>query len=149
MVMRYDSFKFLVMSFSLTNAPVTFRKLINDVLYKFLDEFVVRYLDYIVIYCESLEEHVRHLRLVFPKLREYVHCVKREKCDFRKIEIKLLGHIISHGSVRNDPRQVEAIESWSAPTIVEELRLFLGLVNYYRRFIGRYTSASSPLINLL
>ena len=148
-VTRYGSYEFLVMPFGLTNAPATFCNLMNDVLYEFLDDFVVVYLDDIVVYSQSLREHVEHLRLVFSALKKNSLYVKKEKCEFCQQEIMFLGHKVSQGRIRMDERKVEAILDWSAPTKVTELRSFLGLANYYRRFIKDYSKMASPLTDLL
>jgi len=148
-VTRYGSYEFLVMPFGLTNAPATFCNLMNDVLYDFLDNFVVVYLDDIVIYSRGIEEHVTHLSKVLDRLREYELYVKREKCEFAKDEIMFLGHLIGEGQVKMDPRKIQAIVEWSAPKSVPELRSFLGLANYYRRFIEGYSKKTTPLSDLL
>jgi hypothetical protein len=148
-VTRYGSYEFLVMPFGLTNAPATFCNLMNDVLYDFLDNFVVVYLDDIVIYSRGIEDHVTHLSKVLSRLREYELYVKREKCEFAKAEIMFLGHLIGEGQVKMDPRKIQAIVEWSAPKSVPELRSFLGLANYYRRFIEGYSKKTTPLSDLL
>ena len=148
-VIRYGSYEFLVMPFGLTNAPTTFCRLMNDVLYEFLDKFVVIYLDDIVIYNESLDDHVVHLRLVFQRLKEHELYIKREKCEFYRTEITFHGYIISQGTVRMNAKKVSAIVEWPAPAKVLELRSFLGLANYYRRFICGYSKLVNPLTDLL
>ena len=148
-ITRYGSFEFLVMPFGLTNALVTFCNLMNDVLYEFLDSFVVVYLDDIVVYSETLQAHVEHLRRVFSRLRENSLYVKKEKCEFCQQEIMFLGHRIGKGQIRMDERKIQAIVDWSAPKTVPELRSFLGLANYYRRFIEGYSKKVSPLTDLL
>ena len=138
-VTRYGSFEFLVMPFCLTNAPATFCNLMNDVLFDFLDSFVVVYLDDIVIYSPTLEDHVVHLEMVLDRLRQNQLYVKKEKCEFAQTEIKFLGHLISKSELRMDGAKVAAIQDWPAPTKVTELRSFLDLANYYRRFILGYS----------
>ncbi|KAJ4728107.1 Retrotransposon protein, putative, Ty3-gypsy subclass [Melia azedarach] len=148
-VTRYGSYEFLVMPFGLTNAPATFCTLMNKIFHPFLDKFVVVYLDDIVVYSESLKEHVEHLRRVFQVLRENELYVKREKCSFAQEEVMFLGHKISGGRIYMDTAKVRAIQEWKPPTSVTELRSFLGLVNYYRRFIQGYSKRATPLTNLL
>ncbi|KAL2923900.1 Retrovirus-related Pol polyprotein from transposon 17.6 [Bienertia sinuspersici] len=148
-VTRYGSYEFLVMPFGLTNAPATFCNLMNDVLYEYLDRFCVVYLDDIVVYSQTLDDHVQHLRMVFDKLREHELYIKKEKCEFAQTEIMFLGHKISNGRVRMDEKKVQAILNWEEPKSVHELRSFLGLANYYRKFIKGYSDKVSPLTELL
>ena len=132
------------MSFGLTNAPATFCNLMNDVLFDYLDVFVVVYLDDIVVYSKTLTEHERHLRLVFQRLRENRLYVKLEKCEFAQEEITFLGHKISASLIRMDKGKVQAIMEWTVPTKVTKLRSFLSLANYYRKFIKGYSKSASP-----
>lgn len=148
-VTRYGAFDWLVMPFGLTNAPATFCTLMNQVFQEYLDKFVVVYLDDIVIYSKTLEEHQKHLRKVFVKLREHHLFVKREKCAFAQQEIGFLGHIVGAGKIRMDPKKIQAIRDWPSPKNITELRSFLGLVNYYRRFIKGYSGKASLLTDLL
>ncbi|KAJ8763148.1 hypothetical protein K2173_025533 [Erythroxylum novogranatense] len=97
----------------------------------------------------NMEEHVEHLRRVFERLRQHKLFVKMEKCEFAQLEIRFLGHVVSKGQVRMDPKKVKAIVEWQAPTTVRELRSFLGLANYYRRFIVGYSKKAAPLTDLL
>lgn len=144
---RYGAFEWLVMPFGLTNAPATFCTLMNKIFQPYLDEFVVVYLDDIVIFSKTLEEHVEHLRKVFQLLRENELYIKKEKCSFAKEEVHFLGHVISQ--IKMDEAKVSAIREWEVPTSVTELRSFLGLVNYYRRFRKGYSAIAAPLTDLL
>ena len=101
-VTRYGAYEWLVMPFVLSNAPATFCTLMNKIFHPYLDQFVVVYLDDIVIYSSTLEEHVEHLRKVFQVLRENHLHIKREKCEFAQHEVHFLGHIISQGKLRMD-----------------------------------------------
>ncbi|KAL2224126.1 UNVERIFIED_CONTAM: Retrovirus-related Pol polyprotein from transposon, partial [Sesamum indicum] len=148
-VTRYGAFEFLVMPFGLTNAPATFSTLMNQVLHGFLDEFVVVYLDDIVIYSRTLAEHVDHLRQVLTRLREHELYAKVSKCSFAQETISFLGHIVERGRIRMDPKKVQAIEEWQLPKDVHDLRSFLGLANYYRRFVKGYSEIARPLTDLL
>lgn len=147
-VTRYGAYEFLVMPFGLTNAPATFCTLMNQVLHGFLDEFVVVYLDDIVVFSETLEEHLTHLRKVLDRLREHELYAKPSKCSFAQETIHFLGHIIERGRIRMDPKKVQAIEEWQPPKDVHEIRSFLGLTNYYRRFVKRYSEIARPLTDL-
>ena len=148
-VTRYGSYEFLVMPFGLTNALATFSNLMNDVFYEFVDRFIVVYLDDIVVYSESLEDHLKHLRKVLSKLREHQLNVKKEKCEFAQQEILFLGHKVSKGLAMMDERKVQVILDWPPPSKVVELQPFLGLANYYRRFIQGYSKKIAPLTDLL
>ncbi|TMW97052.1 hypothetical protein EJD97_006303, partial [Solanum chilense] len=108
-VTRYGSSEFLLMPLGQTNAPATFCNLMNNVLFDYLDDFVVVYLDDIVIYSRTLEEHVNHLSLVLSQLKKYTLYVTMEKCEFAQQEIKFLGHLVSKNQVRMDPNKVQAI----------------------------------------
>lgn len=104
------------------------------------------YLDDIVVYSKTLEEHAQHLSTVFRVLRENSLYVKREKCSFARQEV---GHWIKDGTIRMDEGKVQAIKEWETPTKATELRSFLGLTNYYRRFIEGYSRRAAPLTDLL
>ena len=111
-VTRYGAFEFLVMPFGLTNAPAIFYTLMNQVFHDFLDKFVVVYLDDIVVYSASLEEHIRHLKLVFRRLGDHQLHVKKEKCAFVQERIKFLGHVVERGHIWIDLKKVRAIQEW-------------------------------------
>ena len=114
-VTRYGAFEFLVMPFGLTNAPATFCTLMNQLFKEYLDKFVAVYLDDIVIYSQTLEEHIKHLRTIFKVLRENTLFVKREKCYFVQTEILFSGHRISNGSIRMDQSKVQVVAEWRTP----------------------------------
>ncbi|CAM8895837.1 unnamed protein product [Rhodiola kirilowii] len=144
----YGHFEFLVMSFGLTNAPATFMELMHRVLKPFLDDFVIVFIDDILIYSKSREQHEQHLRMVLQTLREHKLYAKMKKCDFWTSEIKFLGHVISKEGISVDPVKVEAILNWKTPKIVFEIRSFLGLAGYYRRFIENFARLANPLTRL-
>ena len=148
-VTRYGSYEFLVMPFGLTNAPATLCTLMNKIFHYFLDKFVVVYLDDIFIYSNTLEEHLDHLWNVFQLLRQNELYVKKEKCSFALGEVGFLGHRIKDGKLMMDESKIKAIQEWDPPTKVPQLRSFLGLVNYYRRFIKGYSARAAPLTDLL
>ena len=137
------------MPFGLTNAPTTFCTLMNQVFREYLDKFVVVYLDDIMIYSRTLEEHQYHLKLVMQKLRENKLYVKREKCAFAQTSVKFLGHAIEGGKIRMDNEKIAAIQNWAVPRGLTELRSFLGLANYYRKFITGFSCKAVPLTELL
>ena len=141
-------FEYLVMPFGLTNAPAVFQALINDVLRDFINRFVVVYLDDILIYSGSMEEHISHVCQVLTRLLENRLFVKAEKCDFHVDTVSFLGYIIQSGSIKPDPEKIRAVEEWPVPKSRKELQRFLGFANFYRRFIRDYSKVASPLTRL-
>ncbi|KAL0453903.1 UNVERIFIED_CONTAM: Transposon Ty3-G Gag-Pol polyprotein, partial [Sesamum latifolium] len=146
---RYDHYEFVVMPFGLTNAPAAFMSLMNKTLQPFLDQFVIVFIDDILIYSRSPEEHEQHLRTVLQILREKRLYAKFSKCEFWMEEIAFLGHVASKEGVQPNPAKVKAILEWEAPKNVSEVRSFLGLADYYRRFIKDFSVVTKPLTNLL
>ncbi len=124
---RYDSYEFLVMPFGLTNAPATFCTLMNDIFREWLDDFVVVYIDDILIYSGSLEEHVDHLRKVFQRLRENKLYAKLENCEFGVTEVDFLGHRLTQEGLKMDDHKVKVIVDWEPPKSVLALRSFFGI----------------------
>ena len=145
----YGSFEFLVMPFGMCNAPAMFCTIINDALWLFLEKFVVLYLDDIVIFRKTMEEHKTHLAEVFKVLRENKLYLKWSKCIFAKSEIPFLGHWVGQGCTRMDSRKVEAIIDWEEPTMVQEVQSFLRLENCYLQFMEGYSKIVALLTNLL
>ncbi|CAM8993618.1 unnamed protein product [Rhodiola kirilowii] len=145
---QYGHFEFLVMSFGLTNAPAAFMELMHRVLKPFLDDFVIVFIDDILIYSKSREQHEQHLRMVLQTLREHKLYAKMEKCDFWTSKITFLGHVISREGISVDPVKVEAVLNWKTPKTVFEIRSFLGLAGYYRRFIENFARLANPLTRL-
>ena len=137
------------MSFGLTNAPTYFMSMMNKVFMEFLDKFVVVFIDDILIYSKNEEEHKEHLRLVLEKLREHQLYAKFSKCEFWLKKVGFLGHVISGEGITVDPSKVEAVTEWKAPTSVGEIRSFLGLAGYYRRFIENFSKIAKPMTELL
>ena len=145
---RYGLYEFLVMPFGLTNAPATCQTFVNDVLREFLDIFVVVYLDDILIYSSSPEEHVGHVNKVLDKLAAAGLYVKGEKCEFNTTQTSFLGFIISPDSLQMDPQKIQAVTEWKTPRTVRQLQSFLGFANFYRRFIEGYSRVVKPLTQL-
>jgi len=137
-------YEFLVMLFGLTNAPVTFQALMNDVLKPFLCRFVLVFFNDILIYSSSWAKHLQHVKAVFQRLREHLLFVKRSKCFFGEESVGYLVHIISHAGVAMDPEKVAAVEAWPRPRTLRALRGFLGLTGYYRSSL-RATAQWLPL----
>ena len=117
-----------VMSFGLTNAPAYFMYLMNKVFMEFLDKFVVVFVDDILIFSKTEEEHAEHIRMVLQKLREHKLYAKRSKCEFWLKEVSFLGHVVSNGGIAVDPGKVQDVLNWKPPTTVSEIRSFLGLL---------------------
>ena len=147
-VTRYGQFEYTVMPFGLCNAPATFSRMMNKVLGAFLDDFVVVYLDDVLIFSKSLDEHVQHLRTVLDVLRANKLFAKRRKCAFAQDSISYLGHIITGDGIKTDPAKIAAVQDWPTPTNVHDVRAFLGLCSYYRRFVPKFAHVASPLTDL-
>jgi hypothetical protein len=137
------------MSFGLTNALAYFMYLMNKVFMEYLDKFVVVFIDDILVYPRSEEEHEEHLCLALQKLRENRLYAKLNKCEFWMKQVAFLGHIISKGGISVDLSKVQDVLSWNAPTSAGDIRSFLGLAGYYRRFIEGFSKISKPMTELL
>ncbi|KAA3473764.1 RNA-directed DNA polymerase-like protein [Gossypium australe] len=132
---RYGHYEFLVMPFGLTNAPAIFMDLMNHIFWPYLYKFVVVFIDDILIYSRDQNEHAEHLSMVLQILREKELYAKFSKSEFWLKEVRFLGHIVSGDGIRVDPSKISAIVDWKPPRNVIEVRSFLGLVGYYRRFV--------------
>ncbi|KAJ0830306.1 putative nucleotidyltransferase, Ribonuclease H [Helianthus annuus] len=142
---RYGHYEFLVMPFGLTNAPAVFMDLMNRVCKPYLDKFVIVFIDDILIYSKSQEEHEQHLRLILELLRKEQLYAKLSKCDFWLREVHFLGHVVNKDGIHVDPSKVDSIRNWPAPRTPTEIRQFLGLAGYYRRFIKDFSKIAQPL----
>ena len=146
---RYGHYEFLVLPFGLTNAPATFMHLMQSVFGTHLDDFVIVFLDDILIFSKTLQEHQKHVRKVLELLRENKLYAKMSKCEFFKEEISFLGHVVNSEGVSMEKEKVKAIREWPTPTTVTGVRAFLGLAGYYRRFVNGFSRIASPLTSLL
>jgi transposase InsO family protein len=146
---RYGHFEYTVMPFGLTNAPATFQAYMHKALSGLLDTICVVYLDDILIYSQTEEEHQTHLRQVFDRLREYELYVKLKKCEFFQPEVEFLGYIIGRDGVKMTPDRVKAIKEWPTPKTYRDVQVLLGFANFYRRFIAKYSHLVAPLTSLL
>ncbi|WVZ89469.1 hypothetical protein U9M48_035872 [Paspalum notatum var. saurae] len=145
---RYGLYEYLVISFVLTNAPAFFMYMMNSVFMNELDKFVVVFIDDILIYSKSEEEHKEHLRIALTRLREHKLYAKFSKCAFWLKEVSFLGHILSEKGVGVDPSKVEDVLNWKQPKTVTEIRSFLGLAGYYRRFTKDFSKTAKPMTSL-
>ena len=142
-------FEPLVMFFGLTNSPATFQTMMNDIFQDLITEGVVCvYLDDILIFTETMEEHDRVTRLVLERLRQYKLYLRHDKCEFARTKIEYLGLIISHGQAEMDPVKIAGVAEWPTPDSKKEVQSFLGFTNFYRRFIEGFSHLARPLFNL-
>jgi hypothetical protein len=146
---RYGLYEYLVMSFGLTNAPAYFMYLMNSVFMPEHDKFVVVFIDDILIYSKTKEDHANHLRVVLQRLRDHRLYAKFSKCDFWLDSVKFLGHTISSEGISIDPTKAQEVMDWKPPTSVHQIRSFLGLAGYYRRFIPDFSKIAKPMTELL
>ncbi|GJS72231.1 reverse transcriptase domain-containing protein [Tanacetum coccineum] len=142
---RYEHYEFQVMPFGLTNAPVVFMDLMNRVCKPYLDKFVIVFIDDILIYSRNKEEHADHLRIILELLKKGKLYAKFSKCDFWISIVQFLRHVIDSQGIHVDPSKIEAVKDWASPTTPTEIRQFLGLVGYYRRFIKDFSKIAKPL----
>ena len=142
---RYGHYEFLVMSFGLTNAPAAFMDLMNRVFHPYLDRFFIVFINDILVYSRSELEHEGHLGLVLQTLIRHQLYAKFNKCEFLLSRVGFLGHVIYADGIYVDPHKVEAMANWGQPTTVTEVRSFLGLAGYYRRFIEGFSKIAGPL----
>nr|KYP31910.1 Transposon Ty3-I Gag-Pol polyprotein [Cajanus cajan] len=145
---RYGHYEYVVMPFGVTNAPAIFMDYMNRIFRPFLDKFVVVFIDDILVYSRSMEEHREHLRIVLQVLKEKQLFAKLSKCEFWLSEVKFLGHVISVQGIAVDPTKVEAVLRWEHPKSVTEVRGFVGLAGYYRRLIEGFSKIVIPLTQL-
>lgn len=145
---RYGLYEYLVMPFGLTNAPASFQHLVNSTFHDMIDRFVVAYLDDILIYSDTREEHEQHVRTVLKRLRDAGLYAKGEKCEFYSTTVEFLGYIVSPEGIQMDPEKVRAISEWPRPETLTQTRSFLGFANFYRHFIANYSHLVAPLTSL-
>lgn len=142
---RFGHYEFKVLPFGLTSAPATFMRLMNDTLMPYLDKFVIVYLDDICIYSKTPEEHLDHVRKVLTLLRQEKLIGKLSKCEFGISSMDFLGHIVSDQGIATDPEKIKSVQSWPTPQNATDVMRFLGLANFYRRFVRDFSKIAAPL----
>ena len=146
--MRYGHFEFTVMPFGLMNESAAFMDLMHRVFHPYLVQFLVVFVDDILIYSQSEEKHEDHLRIVLQALRDHQLYAKFSKCEFWLTEVRLLEHVLSASGVSVDPEKVEAVMGWERSKSVFKISSFLGLAGYYRRFIEDFSRLAAPMTRL-
>ena len=145
---RYGHFEYLVMPFGLTNAPASFQNLINVAFKDHLDDFIVVYIDDILIYSNTLAEHKRHVRKALEIMKANNFYGRVDKCVFHKDSCDYLGFHVSADGVSMDPAKLKSITEWPEPSCVKDVQSFLGFLNFYRRFIANFSQLAAPLVAL-
>ncbi|GJU80451.1 putative reverse transcriptase domain-containing protein [Tanacetum coccineum] len=145
---RYGHYEFQVMPFGLTNAPAVFMELMNRVCKPYLDRLVIVFVDDILIYSKSEREHREHLKLILELLKREELYAKVLKCDFWLLKVQFLGHVIDSEGIHVDPAKIKSIKDWASPKTPTEIRQFLGLAGYYRRFIEGFSKIAKPMTKL-
>jgi transposase InsO family protein len=145
---RYGHYEWKVMPFGLTNAPATFQSLMNNIFRPYLDKFVIVFLDDICIYSKTSEDHLWHIDQVLSILQQHKLYVGLDKSAFGHDQVSFLGHIINKDGIKPDPKKIEAVQGWPTPRNVRDVRAFLGLTGYYRKFIRHYAHIALPLTDL-
>ncbi|GJU74852.1 putative reverse transcriptase domain-containing protein [Tanacetum coccineum] len=145
---RYGYYEFQVMPFGFTNAPDVFMDLMNRVCKPYLDRYVIVFIDDIFIYSKSRKEHAGHLKLILNLLKNEELYAKFSKCEFWLSKVQFLGHVIDSEGIHVDPAKIEAIKDWASPKTPTEIRQFLGLAGYYRRFIEGFSKIARPMTKL-
>jgi hypothetical protein len=146
---RYELYEYLVISFGLTNAPAYFMYLMNSVFMQEHDKFVVVFIDDILIYSKNSEDHANHLHIVLQRLKDHHLYAKFSKCEFWLDTVKFLGHTIYSNGISVDPSKVQEVLDWKPPMSVHQIRSFLGLAGYYRRFIPDFSRIAKPMTKRL
>ncbi len=142
-------YEYRVMPYGLSNSPSIFQNFMNEIFRDMINRFVLIYIDDILIYSPTMEEHRCHVTQILQRLRQHHLYLKTEKCEFHKSTIHFLGYIVTPAGVQMDQRKVEAVKNWPQPTMIKEMQRFLGFANFYRRFIAHYSQLAVPLTSFL
>lgn len=142
---RYGLYEYLVMPFGLTNAPAQFQAHIHQVLAGLVDTVCIVYLDDILVFSKTKEDHVKHVRQVLDRLRKARLYLHLKKCEFHTQQTEYLGFIVSNKGISVDPKRIKTIQDWPEPRSVHDIRVFIGFLNYYRRFIHHFSRIALPL----
>nr|GFC04204.1 reverse transcriptase domain-containing protein [Tanacetum cinerariifolium] len=137
-----------VMPFGLTNAPAVFMDLMNQVCKPYLDKFMIVFIDYILIYSKDEKEHEEHLKAILELLKKEELYAKFSKCEFWISKVQFLGHVIDSQGIHVDPAKIASVNDWASPKSPTEIRQFLGLAGYYRRFIEGFSKIAKPMTKL-
>jgi transposase InsO family protein len=146
---HFGHYEYVVMPFGLTNAPATFQSYINNVLREYIDVFVCVYIDDILIYSRTIEEHVEHVRKVLHALKKYNLRLKPSKSEFHKQRVTFVGCVVTPDGLEVDPDKIAKVQEWPVPTSVKEVQSFHGFANYYRQFIRGFSKVAAPLTSLM
>ena len=144
----FGHYQFKFLSFGLTNVPITFQSVMNRIFHQYLGKFVLVYLDDILVFSKTPKEQIEHLRVVFDVLHKNKLYAKLAKCHFAKNELEYLGHVVGKDGIKVDPRKIEIVAKWARPKDINQLRSFLGLCNYFCKFIQGYSILVAPLTHL-
>ena len=136
------------MSFELTNASASLQSLMNDTFKEFLNEFVIVYLNDILIYSKNKKQHHEHVKKVLKKIQRIGFFVKSKKCAWNVTEVEFLKHIIITERIRMNPKKIKAIMKWPTPKNIKDVQGFTRLINYYRKYVDKYSNKAAPLTNM-
>ena len=145
---KYGQFEYLVMPMGLCNAPATFQSLMNQIFYDCIDVFLAVYMDDLLIFSKDHDSHLEHLDTVLSRLKNHKLYVSPKKCDFMRSEISFLGMIVGKGGLKVDPKKIEVLRDWPTPKTLTDVRSFMGLLQFFRRFIKDFSKLATPLTNL-
>ena len=145
----FGTFAFEVMPLGLKNASKTFQRMVEYVLRDYIGKSVIVFIDDILVFSESLEEHEKHLKEVLEKMKQHKLYLKPKKCEFFRKTVAFLGHVVSHNEVKMDPKKVQVVKDWGELETKKDVQRFLGFANFYRRFIENFAKVAEPLNAML